>query len=77
MDAKTFKDQKVASFLKDKTVAIKIDVDDNEELAKKYNIKSIPCLVFLDGDGKETGRILGFHDTAAFLEKAEKIATGK
>jgi len=79
MDAKTFKEEKVSTFLKNKTVAIKIDIDEkeNKELAKKYKITAIPCLVFIDGEGNEVGRILGFHATDAFLEKAEKIASGK
>ena len=36
----------------------KINIDDNKELAKKYNILSIPCLIVFKG-GKEVGRIMG------------------
>src|SRR3954464_12306676 len=77
LDAKTFSEEKVQKFLTDKTVAIKINIDDNAKLAKQYKITAIPCLVFIDGEGKEVGRILGLCATDAFLEKAEKIASGK
>jgi thiol:disulfide interchange protein len=72
MDAKTFSDEKVQKFLKDRTVAIRINVDDNKDLAKEHKITAIPCLVFLDGEGKEVGRILGFRPADKFLAEAEK-----
>jgi len=36
----------------------KINIDDNEELARKYNISSIPCLVIFK-EGREVDRIIG------------------
>ncbi|MBM3323966.1 thioredoxin [candidate division WOR-3 bacterium] len=36
-----------------------IDVDQNKELAAKYDVKAIPTLVFLDGAGNEVSRIVG------------------
>lgn len=38
---------------------IKVDVDNNQELAKKYGVMSIPCLILFE-DGKEIKRSLGF-----------------
>jgi thiol:disulfide interchange protein len=77
MDAKTFSEEKVSNFLKEKTVAIKVNIDNNKELAKKYKITAIPCLVFIDGEGTEVGRILGFHATDKFLTEAEKHVKAK
>lgn len=37
----------------------KIDIDDNHEVAAKYNIKSVPCILVFK-DGNEVGRITGF-----------------
>jgi len=37
---------------------VKINSDDNQDLSKKYNISSIPCLIIFK-DGKEVDRILG------------------
>ena len=37
---------------------VRINVDDNEELSGKYEIRSIPCLVFFK-KGKEIYRIIG------------------
>lgn len=35
-----------------------IDIDKDMETARKYNIRSVPALVFVE-DGKEIGRSLG------------------
>jgi thiol:disulfide interchange protein len=73
LDAKTFSEEKVQKFLKTNTIAIKVNVDDNAKLSGKYKITAIPCLVFLDGEGKEVGRLLGFREAEKFLDEAGKI----
>jgi thioredoxin 1 len=36
-----------------------INVDENKELAQKFEVKAIPTLVFLDAKGNELSRIIG------------------
>jgi thioredoxin 1 len=36
-----------------------IDTDQNQDLAKKFNVQAIPTLVFLDAKGNELSRIVG------------------
>lgn len=38
---------------------VRIDVDDNPKVSKRYHIRSIPKLIFFK-DGKEVDEILGF-----------------
>ncbi len=54
---------------------VSIDVDNNSELAEQYKIESIPALVYINPDGKEVFRTVGFRegaqikaDVAAHLE---------
>ncbi|MEK0451416.1 MAG: thiol-disulfide isomerase [Verrucomicrobiota bacterium] len=42
---------------KEVTIA-KLNVDDNQELAKKFNITGIPCMILFK-DGKEVSRLVG------------------
>lgn len=42
----------------DNTKIVSINVDDNGDLAKKYNVFSIPCLVLIE-NGKEIKRSVG------------------
>ncbi|MCR4581412.1 MAG: thioredoxin [Bacilli bacterium] len=37
---------------------VSINVDDEDELASKYNVSSIPCLVLIE-NGEETNRSIG------------------
>lgn len=38
---------------------VRVDVDDNPKVSKKYNIRSIPKLIFFK-NGKEVDEIIGF-----------------
>lgn len=49
----------------------KVNVDENQDLALKYNIMSIPTLlIFKNGEVKEQMR--GVHQKARLVEKLEK-----
>lgn len=43
-----------------------IDVDAEKELAQQFNITSIPAIVFIDAEGNEINRIIGFTDKDSF-----------
>lgn len=47
---------------------VKINSDDNQDLLRKYNISTIPCLVIFK-DGKEIGRIIGAQPKENIEEK--------
>ena len=49
----------------------KLNVEDNEELSRKYNISSIPCLIIFK-KGKEVGRIIGAQTAEVIKEKVRK-----
>ncbi len=52
---------------KDKIKIVKIDVDENQNLALQYNISSIPAVLIFD-DGKVVGTIIGFHQKQDYLK---------
>jgi len=74
LDAETFSDKKVGSFLKDKTIAIKVNAEQDKKLATQYKVTGYPCLVFVNGEGKEVGRIPGYMPADSFLRAAGKFA---
>ncbi len=43
---------------------VSIDVDNNQELAARYQVQSIPTLVFIAPDGRELGRLVGLQSPA-------------
>ncbi len=48
-------------------VPVKIDIDSNRELASRYNIRSIPYVFVLDGNGKVV------HQTMSYKSKSELV----
>ena len=54
-----------------KVEIVKINVDDNQQTAGKYDIMSIPTTVLVKG-GKEVGRQIGFSGKEAFENLIKK-----
>jgi thiol:disulfide interchange protein len=72
LDKSTFIDPKVKAFLEDRVIAVRIDFDKTPSLAEKFAITGLPCLVFVDADGQERGRIRGYVPAGTFLQLATK-----
>ena len=51
----------------DEIKVLKVNVDDNQELARKYGVMSIPCVILFD-NGKEVQRNVGFVSEAKLRE---------
>ncbi|MFC1728606.1 thioredoxin [Nanoarchaeota archaeon] len=51
---------------------IKANVDESKELATKFGVMSIPCLVFIK-DGKEVDRIVGAASEEVLKEKLDAL----
>ena len=51
---------------------VKINVDDNEEISAKHEVRSIPTLIFFK-DGKEVDKVVGGMDQEALEEKIEGL----
>ena len=50
-----------------KAVVAKVDVDENQSLAAKYGVMSIPTVIFFK-DGKEIGRKVGVQPASAYTQ---------
>ena len=62
--------EEVSKEFEDKAVFVKVDVDENVELARRYGIMSIP-LVSIFKNGEQTAKSLGYtskSETKEFLE---------
>jgi thioredoxin 1 len=55
-----------------KAIVGKIDVDNNQELAVKYGIMSIPTVLFIK-DGQVVDKLKGATSKKEFLNKLEQI----
>lgn len=52
--------ERVYTLLNDRYIAIKINLDDHKQLARRYRVSGIPALLFLDSRGNLIERINGY-----------------
>jgi thioredoxin 1 len=64
--------ERLASSYKGKVIIGKLDVDDNPETASKYEIQSIPTLIFIK-DGQMVDKMVGFQSEEALKQKLESL----
>ena len=50
----------------------KVDVDQEQELARQYGVRSIPTFLFVNG-GEVVDRISGAHPKARFVERIDPL----
>lgn len=72
LNADTFSQAKVQKYLMDKAISIKVDGDREKDLVRKYKVRGYPTLVFVDADGEEVGRIVGYRPPDLFLQTAKQ-----
>ncbi len=58
---------------------MKVDAEKGQgiELAKQYNVHGYPTVVFIQNDGKEVDRIVGYYPPKPFLEELQRINRGE
>ncbi len=52
--------ENVHTLLNNHFISIKINLDSEKQLARKYRVVGIPALLFLDGQGRVLKRINGY-----------------
>jgi thiol:disulfide interchange protein DsbD len=59
LDQYTWPDPAVAQEAQN-VIAVKVNVDNDTEAARRYSIGPIPCIIWMDSNGGEKGRTTGF-----------------
>ena len=70
LDNQTYADTRVATAATN-WVSVKIDVDAQQDLARQYQVSSIPTIVFLSPEGRELSRFSGFIPAQAMLQQMD------
>lgn len=68
--------EELAESYKDKLVIAKVNVDDNQNLAVKYKVMSIPTVILFK-NGQEVGRQTGFSGKESYEEIIKKAGGDK
>ena len=64
--------EELAKKYEGKAVVVKVNVDDNQELAQEYGVMSIPTMVFFK-DGKEVNRTVGASGKEEIEKKIDNL----
>ncbi len=64
--------EEIGQEMADKLKVVKLNVDENQDTAQQYGIRSIPTLVLFK-DGEEAERLVGFMAKEQIVEKLGKI----
>ncbi len=51
---------KLADEMKDSIEVVKVDVDENNGIASRFGVMSIPTVIIFDTDGKEAAKQIGY-----------------
>ncbi|MBM4157317.1 MAG: DUF255 domain-containing protein [Ignavibacteria bacterium] len=78
LDKKVYTNPEVAEFANKNQINWKIDAEKGEgtELAKKYDISGYPTILFVNPDGAEIDRIIGYLPADEFLKEMKIINAG-
>jgi len=77
LDSVTWKDPTVRGWLEANTIPLKVDAEANRELAWAFMVEAYPTMVFVDGEGEELGRMLGFLPPERFLQAAREVVSAE
>lgn len=72
MDTVTYPDDKVRSITRE-FVCIRVDMDQEAEVARKYGVDPMPDLRWLDPEGKEVARRAGFVSAAKLAAECRRV----
>ena len=76
MDATTWSDESVIAWLTSNAVAVKLDFDEQRELARELGVSALPTVLAFR-EGEEFDRIVGYKDADDFLDWIEGVARGE
>ncbi|MEI3422180.1 MAG: thioredoxin family protein [Butyricimonas faecihominis] len=71
-----FSEKEIGDYFNAHFVCVQVDVDKEKELARKYQIRAMPTLVFMSAEGKDIVRVTGAASVNRLLKK-RKEATGE
>ena len=67
MNADTFGNQSVAKYMTDNFVLVRVNTDQEKDLAKSYRVRGIPTSMFVAADGQQIGPYSGYIPPSSFL----------
>jgi len=71
----TFTDDKVQAYLSENFISIRVDTDQNKNLANQWQVTGLPTMWFLEASGKKINRMPGYVTASQLLQILKFIHT--
>lgn len=76
MEKTTFRDRRVAALMA-RCVCVRVDIDQNEDVARKFGVNSIPRLLVIGAKGERLLDTLGYRNAGQLREELALALRGK
>lgn len=73
MEETTYRDPRVGALVRDRFVAIRVDIDSRPDLAERYGSYGWPATIVLSPDAEELGKFRGFLPAEELLQQLGKL----
>ncbi len=73
LDDETYSDTRVIELAANNFISVKVNGDDDYDFAMKYAIRNYPTILFVDSEGNEIHRVIGFRNADQFLADMETV----
>jgi uncharacterized protein YyaL (SSP411 family) len=77
MEAITYRDPEVGRLLRDRFIAIRVDIDSRPDIAERYGDWGWPATILFSPDAQEVGKFRGYLPPAELLEALQSVSTSK
>jgi thioredoxin-related protein len=67
LEQNTFTSGPVASYMDQNFITIRVDTDEEEDVAAEYQVHSLPTIWFLEPGGRPVAPLVGYHPPQFFL----------
>jgi len=76
LDTVVFRDQKAIDYFTDEVILVKINAEVDTALARGLHVSGYPTAVLIDTTGDEIDRVIGFYETAEYLQILQDYKNG-
>ncbi len=75
LKARTFPNPEVGTFFNANFINVEVDGEEGEgiDLARKYQIRGYPSLIFVNGNGDVVTQTAGYHNPKEFVELGKRV----
>lgn len=75
MDASTYMDDRLAQYMQEKVVALRVDVQDFDGVmwSQQYEVEALPTMLIFDADGNLVKRLVGYKSAKDLISEFEGV----